>query len=82
MPTYYLLDKSEKTTIDVIRRGVKPLTPEDHEVISETAQTLYSKWLQRRARGQAIMPQDGLEYWVAVATYEHALKRLRIVIDQ
>lgn len=81
MPTYYLLDKSEKTTVDVIRQGVKPLTPEEHEKILEKACTMYTKW-QRGVRGQVIMPQDGLEYWVAVATYEYTLDRLGIMIDQ
>ena len=81
MPTYYLLDKSEKTTIDVIRQGVKPLTPEEHEKILEKAETLYRNW-RRGVRGQLVMPQDGLDYWIAVAAYEYALDRLGIKIDQ
>lgn len=81
MPTYSLLDKSEKATINIIRQGVKPLTPEDHEKILEKAYTMYTKW-QRGVRGQVIMPQDGLDYWVAVATYEYTLDRLGIKIDQ
>lgn len=81
MPTYSLLDKSEKAIINIIRQGVKPLTPEDHEKILEKAETLYRDW-RCGVRGQLIMPQDGLDYWIAVATYEYALDRLGIKIDQ
>lgn len=81
MPMYYLLDKSEKETIAALRLGIKPLTQEDHEKILEKAESMYMKW-QRGVRGQVIMPQDGLDYWVAVATYEYTLDRLGIKIDK
>ncbi len=81
MPTYYLLDEAEKNTVFKIREGIKPLTPEDHEKILVRAEVMFRRW-SRGIRGQVVMPQDGLDYWVAVATYEYTLERLGINPNQ
>jgi hypothetical protein len=77
MPTYYLLDENEKNVVFKMREGIQPLTPEDHEKLYEEAYMLFNQW-QRRIRGQVVMPQDGLDYWVAVATRQHVLQQLGI----
>ena len=77
MPTFYLLDEVEKNTVFKMREGIKPLTLEDHEKILERAEAMFRTWA-RGPRGQVVMPQDGLDYWVAIATYEYTLEQLGI----
>jgi hypothetical protein len=80
MPTYYLLDENEKNVVFKMREGIQPLTPEDHEKLYEEAYMLFNQW-QRRIRGQVVMPQDGLDYWMAVATRQYILQQLGIKDD-
>lgn len=48
--------------------------PEELVEIMEEAGTRYDRWLHRPGvRGQMVLPQDGLEYWVAQATWERAI---------
>lgn len=74
---FYMLDDAEKHTVSKMREGIKPLTLEDHEKILERAEVMFRAWA-RRARGQVVMPQDGLDYWVAIAAFEYALEQLGI----
>jgi hypothetical protein len=78
MPTYYLLDEAEKNTVFKIREGLKHLTEYDYDKIFKKANNLFREWSQPSVRGQMLMPQDCLDYWIMVATYEYTLERLGI----
>ncbi len=40
------------------------------EEIMEEAVQRFRSWLRQGVRGQTVMPQDGLEYWVWLITKE------------
>lgn len=54
--------------------GLPDLTPDDHEWIAEEAARLFRESERRRGgvRPATAMPQDFLDYWVAVATWNRA----------
>lgn len=61
--------------------------PEELVEIMEEAGTRYDRWLHRPGvRGQMVMPQDGLEYWVAQVTWERAIdeaaKEFMMTLDE
>lgn len=56
--------------------------PEELDEIMEEAGTRYDRWLHRPGvRGQMVLPQDGLEYWVAQVTWERAIDEAARVPD-
>lgn len=78
MPTYYLLNENEKNVVLKMREGFKPLTEYDYDKIFKKANTLFREWQVPSVRGQMLMPQDCLDYWIMVATYEYTVKQLGI----
>lgn len=51
------------------------------DTIWEEAEKRFSKYQRGGARGQAVVPQDGLEYWYALVAYEQAMKDYNIKDD-
>lgn len=43
---------------------------EEHEEIVVEASRRFREWNHQGVRGQVIMPQDGLEYWVWLVSKE------------
>lgn len=81
MPTYYLLDPPEKDMVFAMRDGIDPLSAEDHEKIQESADMMFDRWcMTNRVRGQIVMPQESISYWVAEATYRYVLDKFGIKI--
>ena len=81
MPTFYLLNEAEKNTVFKMREGIKSLTIEDIKKINERADVMYWAWI-RKPRAEVYMPQDRLDYWVAVASFEYTLEQLGIKPQQ
>jgi uncharacterized small protein (DUF1192 family) len=66
---------AELEAVKAERDKMHRLTPEDHDAIAFEAARLFRDWTRHRGPTQDIKPQDGLEYWTAVATWTLASAR-------
>lgn len=60
---------------------MKPLTTEEIDQCIDQAYTLYARW-NSKIRGQVIMPQDSLDYWVALSTQKYVLTKLGLNLEE
>lgn len=51
---------------------MSPLTEDEIQEIYEIASKNFYEWNRIGTRGQVIMPQQSLDYWIMMATYEVA----------